>query len=197
VSHANAPLTSQGRVRLVRRCRTRPVAHVAAKAGVAYRCLSKWKNRYGPAGLADGRARAEVVAPARWRPGRIETRQVFDLPTDLRLEITAHQLVWMRCLRCCTRTKACALSEVDRQVQYRPKVSSLAWAPSSVWLRSRCCRKAHVTLDGIPPGAGGWCRFTALAAFVLVSVVFMTSFAESAPWCHPDGVASSATGASY
>nr|QBF51782.1 truncated IS481 family transposase [Streptomyces caniferus] len=27
------------------RCRTRPIAHVAAEAGVSRACLSKWKNR--------------------------------------------------------------------------------------------------------------------------------------------------------
>jgi transposase InsO family protein len=56
MTHANAPLTPAGRLRLVERCRTRPIAHVAAEAGVSRGCLSKWKNRYdrlGEAGLAD------------------------------------------------------------------------------------------------------------------------------------------------
>ena len=56
MAHANAPLTPTGRLRLVRRCATRPVAHVAAEAGVSRQCLSKWKARFdalGEAGLLD------------------------------------------------------------------------------------------------------------------------------------------------
>ncbi len=54
--HANAPLTPAGRRRLVERCRTRPVAHVAAEAGISRACLTKWKRRFeelGEVGLAD------------------------------------------------------------------------------------------------------------------------------------------------
>ncbi len=56
MTHANAPLTIEGRRRLVERCRARPIAHVAAEAGVPRACLSKWKSRYdthGEAGLRD------------------------------------------------------------------------------------------------------------------------------------------------
>jgi transposase InsO family protein len=56
MSHANAPLTPEGRLRLVRRCVDRPIAHVAAEAGVSRQCLSKWKARYdelGEVGLLD------------------------------------------------------------------------------------------------------------------------------------------------
>ncbi|MFC9845135.1 IS481 family transposase [Streptomyces sp. NPDC060223] len=56
MTHANAPLNIEGRRRLVERCRTRPIAHVAAEAGVSRACLSKWKNRYdthGELGLQD------------------------------------------------------------------------------------------------------------------------------------------------
>lgn len=56
MSHANAPLTPEGRLRLVRRCARRPIAHVAAEAGVSRQCLSKWKARYdelGEVGLLD------------------------------------------------------------------------------------------------------------------------------------------------
>ncbi|MEV5137152.1 IS481 family transposase [Streptomyces syringium] len=56
MTHANAPLTIEERRRLVERCRARPIAHVAAEAGVSRACLSKWKNRYdqyGEAGLWD------------------------------------------------------------------------------------------------------------------------------------------------
>lgn len=56
MSHANAPLTPAGRLRLIERCQDRPIAHVAAEAGVSRACLSKWKNRYealGEVGLLD------------------------------------------------------------------------------------------------------------------------------------------------
>ncbi len=56
MSHANAPLTPAGRLRLVQRCQGRPIAHVAAEAGISRQCLSKWKARFdelGEAGLAD------------------------------------------------------------------------------------------------------------------------------------------------
>ena len=59
MSHRNAPLTPAGRLRLVQRCRYRPIAHVAAEAGVSRQCLSKWVCRYrrdGEAGLTDRRS---------------------------------------------------------------------------------------------------------------------------------------------
>ena len=43
-------------MRLVQRCHDRPVAHVAAEAGVSRQCLGKWKKRFeqlGEAGLLD------------------------------------------------------------------------------------------------------------------------------------------------
>ena len=54
MTHANAPLTPAGRLRLVERCQYRPIAHVAAEAGVARQTLTKWLRRYeslGEAGL--------------------------------------------------------------------------------------------------------------------------------------------------
>lgn len=56
MSHANAPFTPEGRLRLVRRCEHRPIAHVAAEAGISRQCLSKWKARFdelGEVGLLD------------------------------------------------------------------------------------------------------------------------------------------------
>jgi transposase InsO family protein len=56
LAHRNAPLTPAGRLRLIQRCKHRPIAHVAAEAGVSRQCLSKWKNRYeqlGEVGLID------------------------------------------------------------------------------------------------------------------------------------------------
>ncbi len=54
--HRNAPLSVEGRRRLVHRCRTRPIAHVAAEMGISRSCASKWVNRfrrYGELGLHD------------------------------------------------------------------------------------------------------------------------------------------------
>src|SRR5690606_20185613 len=54
--HRNAPLSVEGRRRLVQRCQTRPVAHVAAEMGISRQCASKWVNRWrrhGEAGLLD------------------------------------------------------------------------------------------------------------------------------------------------
>jgi len=56
VSHRNAPLSPEGRRRLVERCQHRPVAHVAAEIGISRACASKWVNRwrrYGDLGLLD------------------------------------------------------------------------------------------------------------------------------------------------
>ncbi|WIX76837.1 IS481 family transposase [Amycolatopsis carbonis] len=54
--HRNAPLSLEGRRRLVQRCQTRPIAHVAAEMGISRQCASKWVNRWrrhGEAGLLD------------------------------------------------------------------------------------------------------------------------------------------------
>ena len=54
--HRNAPLTVEGRRRLVQRCRARPIAHVAAEMGISRATASKWVNRYkrfGDVGLLD------------------------------------------------------------------------------------------------------------------------------------------------
>ena len=58
--HANAPLTPTGRLRLIRRVTAgRPIAHVAAEAGLARQTLSKWVGRYrrdGESGVLDRRS---------------------------------------------------------------------------------------------------------------------------------------------
>lgn len=67
MTHRNAPLTPEGRLRLVRRCQHRPIAHIAAEAGVSRQCLGKWVARYrehGEAGLQD-RSSAPTHRPTR------------------------------------------------------------------------------------------------------------------------------------
>lgn len=54
--HRNAALSFEMRCRLVERCQSRPIAHVAAEAGVSRQCLSGWVKRYrqfGTDGLVD------------------------------------------------------------------------------------------------------------------------------------------------
>ena len=56
MTHRNAPLTVEGRRRLIERCHDRPIAHVAAEMGISRQCASKWVNRYrkyGDLGLQD------------------------------------------------------------------------------------------------------------------------------------------------
>lgn len=80
MTHRSAPLTPEGRKRLVERCRTRPIAHVAAEMGISRATASKWVNRYrryGEVGLHD-RSSAPVRQPTA-TPGmtvaRIEARR--------------------------------------------------------------------------------------------------------------------------
>jgi len=56
MTHGNAPLSVEGRRRLVTRCQSRPIAHVAAEMGVSRACASRWVNRFrrfGELGLQD------------------------------------------------------------------------------------------------------------------------------------------------
>lgn len=56
MNHPNAPLSIGGRRRLIERCKTRPIAHVAAEMGISRACASKWVNRdrqFGTVSLAD------------------------------------------------------------------------------------------------------------------------------------------------
>ncbi|MCX4093603.1 IS481 family transposase [Nocardia sp. alder85J] len=75
MSHRNAPLTVEGRHRLVQRCRTRPIAHVAAEMGISRQCASKWVNRFrrhGELGLLDRSPTPHRSPPA--APVEIVTR---------------------------------------------------------------------------------------------------------------------------
>lgn len=52
MGHANAPLTPAGRRRLCERVDSgRPIAHVAAEAGISRQCLAKWYERWRADGL--------------------------------------------------------------------------------------------------------------------------------------------------
>lgn len=72
MTHANSPLTVEGRRRLVARCRTRPISHVAAEMGISRATASKWVNRYkrfGKFGLLD-RSSSPIRQPSA-TPGRL------------------------------------------------------------------------------------------------------------------------------
>ncbi|MGV9349472.1 IS481 family transposase [Streptomyces spiralis] len=56
MTHRNAPLSPEGRRRLIERCKSRPIAHVAAEMGISRAYASKWVNRFrrhGDLGLLD------------------------------------------------------------------------------------------------------------------------------------------------
>jgi hypothetical protein len=78
MTHVNAPLSFEGRRRLVERYRNRPIAHVAAEMGISRACASKWVNRWrghGDAGLQDRSStphRSPRATPA-WAIEHIET----------------------------------------------------------------------------------------------------------------------------
>src|SRR5699024_9016228 len=107
VTHANAPLSIEGRRRLVERCKTRPIAHVAAEMGISRPCASKWVNlrrRHSVAGLLDRSStpRRSLVATPAWVVGvdgspssivalRIARSLTATLSTHLRL-VTAWQV---------------------------------------------------------------------------------------------------------
>jgi hypothetical protein len=97
MSHANAPLTPEGRLRLIRRCQYRPIAHVAAEAGISRACLSKWKARFdvdGIDGLCD-RSSAPHCRPAQLDPAVVELietwrRDKHMTARAIRTELTIH-----------------------------------------------------------------------------------------------------------
>lgn len=78
MSHRNAPLSYEGRLRLVQRCQHRPIAHVAAEMGISRACASKWVNRWrrhGDLGLHDRSStphHSPTATPA-WVIEQIET----------------------------------------------------------------------------------------------------------------------------
>jgi transposase len=78
MSHRNAPLSFEGRLRLVQRCQQRPISHVAAEMGISRACVSKWVNRWrrhGELGLHDRPStphHSPDATPA-WVIERIET----------------------------------------------------------------------------------------------------------------------------
>lgn len=78
MTHRNAPLSIEGRRRLVERCQDRPIAHVATEMGISRACASKWVNwwrRHGVAGLLDRSSTPHTTPSATptWVIEKIET----------------------------------------------------------------------------------------------------------------------------
>src|SRR4051812_15294899 len=73
VTHANAPLSIEGRRRLVERCKTRPIAHVAAEmvavvgvgTGEPPQRPEVGLDRVGPGGIRRGEAPTSSQSPIR------------------------------------------------------------------------------------------------------------------------------------
>lgn len=110
MSHRNAPLSIEGRRRLVERCQARPITHVAAEMGISRACASKWVNRwrrYGEIGLLDRSSiphssphatQAEVIAQIetwrrekKWSASRI-THELAAQGTDLNRRTVSRHL---------------------------------------------------------------------------------------------------------
>jgi hypothetical protein len=104
MTHHNAPLTVEGRRRLVQRCRDRPIAHVAAEMGISRACASKWVNRYrrfgdlGLLSLVSAAAPADHNAHPCRSPDRSNatTMQMVSIPDQFRALIAGacHQCAY-------------------------------------------------------------------------------------------------------
>lgn len=103
MTHANAPLTPAGRIRLVDRVEAdgRPISHVAAEAGIARSTLTKWVHRYRSEGIEalEDRSSAPVRRPRRLPIEVIETIEDWRRRhkwsarrITLELEIRGHQV---------------------------------------------------------------------------------------------------------
>ena len=115
MTHTNAPLTPEGRHRLITRVLTdgRPIAHVAAEAGIARSTLSKWVTRYRAQG-ADGLEDRSSAPAARPKQISLEMLELIDRwrrdhkwsarRTHLELAHLGHH--------CCPRTVSCWLKRL-------------------------------------------------------------------------------------
>lgn len=81
MAQRNAPLTVEGRRRLVERSRTRPIAHVVAEMGISRQCAFIWVNRFkqfGDLGLQD-RSSAPHHHPAGQPPAAYRRRRITNV----------------------------------------------------------------------------------------------------------------------
>ena len=106
MTHRNAPLSVEGRRRLVHRCQTRPIAHVAAEMGISRSCASKWVNRfrrYGELGLLD-RSSAPNRQPTATAAQTVETIEQLRRERKWSASRIAHELQTQRDIDISRRT---------------------------------------------------------------------------------------------
>jgi transposase InsO family protein len=162
VSHANAPLTPQGRLLLCRRIEGgSPIAHVASAMGISRRCASKWWHRYlelGTDGLFDRSSRprnSPGQTPAKVEDRICRLRRKEKLGPDRlggRLNMPASTVH-----RVLVRHDLNRLSHVDRQTG----------EPIRRYERKRPGELVHVDvkkLGKVPPGGGHKVRGRAATA---------------------------------
>jgi transposase len=104
VTDSNAPLSMEGRRRLVERCRTRPIAHVTAEMGISRACASKWVNRwrrFGQAGLQD-RSSVPHRSPTATRDWVVEQIEIWRRNHKWSAQRITDELVGLGVL-CCGR----------------------------------------------------------------------------------------------
>ncbi|MFF4082733.1 IS481 family transposase [Streptomyces sp. NPDC001777] len=96
-THANAPLSVEGRRRLIERCKSRPIAHVAAEMGISRACASKWVNRWrqhGDLGLQD-RSSAPHVSPSATSAEVIEYIEAWRREHKWSAQRITHELAYL------------------------------------------------------------------------------------------------------
>ena len=102
-THANAPLTVEGRHRLVARCQTRPIAHVAREMGISRATASKWVNDTGASvrsGLSIGHPRPTGnpprLAATWWRRSKRCAASTSGRPSRIAFELQREQALVSR-----------------------------------------------------------------------------------------------------
>ena len=162
MTHANAPLTPAGRHRLVSRVITegRPVAHVAAEAGIARSTLTKWVHRYhhgGPHALED-----HSSAPAT-RPTRLPVEVIELIDTWLRHKKWSarriHHELSAQGHTCCLRTVSRWLHRlgISRRKDLDPTgENNRATSPITAAFPGHMIHLDVKKLGKIPDGGGWW-----------------------------------------
>jgi transposase len=157
--HRNAPLSVEGRRRLIERCRTRPIAHVAGEMRISRQCASKWVNRhrrFGEAGLLDrpsvphrqpSAVAAQVIARIetmrrdhKWSARRI-THELAGDGVTISVRTVSRQLAHLGLNR---RRFLDPTGEINRQ----PRRIHARWPGHMVHL--------DVKKVGVIPNGGGW-----------------------------------------
>jgi transposase InsO family protein len=160
MSHANARLTTHGRLLLVQRVASgRPVAHVARELGVSRQCAHRWVARYaaeGAAGLADRSSRPHRV-PRRTPAGAealvVQARR--DLrrgPAFLTGVTGVPERTISRILRRAGEPRLAECDPITGQIIRASKVTAIRYE------RARPGELVHVDVKklGRIPAGGGW-----------------------------------------